>query len=560
MLSQLSRSGFAQARRLPRLAAARAPALARLLSTAPRPAPVDAEEEEWESAFLEATESVSGASNHQESADSLRALVRTGLLRHTDLRDRPERFFKAHRLLARHAVAHGPGFWIRFTVHYNLCFGTVLAVGGPEQVASLDTLQEAGEIGCFALTEKLAGVQSGLVVQTTAEYDAASSEFVLSTPSVGSQKNWISQGFTADRAVVLADLTVGGKRRGPHAFLMELRQGGRLVDGVSVGDMGLKTTGNDLDNAWIALDQVRVPRSALLNAHASVSAQGEYAQCAAGIAPFEMIGQRLYTGRVAVAQASLAYRKKLFEVTKGYADAKPLPNVALGPGAPSLPLSSIPQLKSLYAEAERTAAELETFVVRCEEKLAPLLRTGAAPDAALANAIAVAKVKCVEASIDLCWRLKQEVGSYALMGDSGFAHLDFLSCCKFAEGDSRVLMQKMARDRFKLHLREAAAAAAADAEPAEAYPNAAVGGHSGHRGFRGVPSLSPRTQWGDRKPTPCEEERRLCTLLATALAPAGKDKASQAALWDENWETVYALAEATMDRTMDPVRSEFMRD
>ena len=46
-----------------------------------------------------------------------------------------ERFFKAHRLLARHAVEHGPGFWIRFTVHYNLCFGTVLAVGGDEQVA-----------------------------------------------------------------------------------------------------------------------------------------------------------------------------------------------------------------------------------------------------------------------------------------------------------------------------------------------------------------------------------------------------------------------------------------
>ena len=33
----------------------------------------------------------------------------TGLLGHTDLRDHPERFFKAHRLLARHAVEHGPG-------------------------------------------------------------------------------------------------------------------------------------------------------------------------------------------------------------------------------------------------------------------------------------------------------------------------------------------------------------------------------------------------------------------------------------------------------------------
>ena len=31
------------------------------------------------------------------------------------------------------------------------------------------------------------------------------------------------------------------------------------------------------------------------------------------------------------------------------------------------------------------------------------------------------------------------------MGSSGFVHLDFLQCCKFAEGDSRVLMLKMAR-------------------------------------------------------------------------------------------------------------------
>ena len=33
-----------------------------------------------------------------------------------------------------------------------------------------------------------------------------------------------------------------------------------------------------------------------------------------GIAPFEMIGQRLYTGRVAVAQAALSYCRKLFKI------------------------------------------------------------------------------------------------------------------------------------------------------------------------------------------------------------------------------------------------------
>jgi acyl-CoA oxidase len=62
------------------------------------------------------------------------------------------------------------------------------------------------------------------------------------------------------------------------------------------------------------------------------------------------------------------------------------------------------------------------------------------------QAIAVGKVRAVEGAITLCFALKQEVGSYALMAGSGFEQLDFLQCCKFAEGDSRILMQKMARD------------------------------------------------------------------------------------------------------------------
>ena len=48
---------------------------------------------------------------------------------------------------------------------------------------------------------------------------------------------------------------------------------------------------------------MRLPRSALLNAHAEVDVAGNYSRRTADIAPFEMIGQRLYTGRVAVAQA-----------------------------------------------------------------------------------------------------------------------------------------------------------------------------------------------------------------------------------------------------------------
>ena len=64
---------------------------------------------------------------------------------------------------------------------------------------------------------------------------------------------------------------------------------------MSHGDMGRKTVGNDLDNAWIAFDSVRLPRSALLNRYADIE-DGKYVQKVKGIPVFHMIGQRLFSG------------------------------------------------------------------------------------------------------------------------------------------------------------------------------------------------------------------------------------------------------------------------
>ena len=372
-------------------------------------------------------------------------MIRTDLLRGTDLRDDPSKFFEAHRILARHAVEHGPGFWIRFTVHYNLFAGTVLAVGNEDQVKELDRYQEDGALGCFSLTEKLAGVQSGLVVQTTVDYDEDRGVFILNTPSEGARKNWISQGFTADKTVVLADLRVGGESKGPHAFVMDFRNNGDLVPGITTEDMGKKTTGNDLDNAWIHFDNVELPKSAMLSRYAEIDEAGEYRVKVDGVRPFDMIGQRLYTGRIAVAQAALEYRRQLFKVTREYSDAK---RTFAFKGEPVL--SMIPQLAAIYEENEREMDELDAFVGSCEEALSDCLKAGDVPPARLVDAIATCKVRAVETSIAACFRLKQEVGSFALMDDAGFKHMDFLQCCKFAEGDSRILMTKMARDRLKL--------------------------------------------------------------------------------------------------------------
>lgn len=51
------------------------------------------------------------------------------------------------------------------------------------------------------LLQSIKGVQSGLVVNTTCKWDEDKQVFILHTPDGGAKKNWISQGYVADKAV-----------------------------------------------------------------------------------------------------------------------------------------------------------------------------------------------------------------------------------------------------------------------------------------------------------------------------------------------------------------------
>uniref|UniRef100_A0A7S0RQY7 Acyl-coenzyme A oxidase n=1 Tax=Pyramimonas obovata TaxID=1411642 RepID=A0A7S0RQY7_9CHLO len=459
---------------------------------------------EWTEAFRAATVDVAqmdvGTVSYEESARRLRTLLKTKLLLHTDLRDSPERFFLAHRILATYATKLGPGFWIRFTVHYNLCVGTVLALGTEEQIASLSDMQEHGLLGCFGLTERLAGVSSGLVVNAVADWDEETDGFTINTLDVGAAKNWISQGLVADKAVVVAELRVKGVSHGPHAFFMDFRRDGEVVPGIMLGDMGKKTVGNDLDNAWIMFNNVKVPKSTLLNRYADIR-NGKYVAADSSRPVFHMIGQRLFTGRVAVAQAALEFRRTLYATTKEYTDKR-----QCWTPTGSRPLSSVPQVRALFEENAKNQHLCDRFVAKCESELCRCLRENTLPSVALTDAIAVAKVKAVEDSIKFVHLLQNEVGSFALMKGTGFEQRDFLTCCKFAEGDTRVLMQKMARDRVKAFQKTRAKAKAE-----------------------------------------CTEETALCSELVEAMR---QSSSGPEAAWDIQHEKVYRLAGVIIDRTV----------
>eukprot|EP00227_Mantoniella_beaufortii_P000632 CAMPEP_0197615092 /NCGR_PEP_ID=MMETSP1326-20131121/59855_1 /TAXON_ID=1155430 /ORGANISM="Genus nov. species nov., Strain RCC2288" /LENGTH=585 /DNA_ID=CAMNT_0043183973 /DNA_START=106 /DNA_END=1864 /DNA_ORIENTATION=+ len=498
--------------------------------------------EEWRAAY---TAELSGmlatpAASFHESAARLSHLVRSGLLRFTDLRDAPDKFFEAHRLLVEQGFEQGPGFSIRFTVQFNLFAGTVLELGGASHLAQLEEMQREGTLGCFALTERLAGVNSGLVVQTTAEWHPRRGQFLLSTPHDGACKNWISQGLTATKAVVMADLLVGGTSKGPHAFLIDLRVNGQPAPGVVLGDMGEKTTGNDLDNAWIRFDDKWLDRSTLLDRYCDVAADDTYRPIGGErLSNMELIGQRLFTGRVAVAQGAHEFRRRLFRKTRAYTDAK----ACWAPGGDMTHmLSAIPQLRALYTAAAAQDARMSAYLGAVEAALCDVLRRGARPGAPLVEAVAAAKVTAVDQAIDLCHRLRQEVGSYALMSGTGFEHTDFLQCCKFAEGDSRILMMKVARDRLRQFAKAKrytkGTLPAGGVSPREAAAAAALAGALAESAAH---EMSPVEAWEEHWEK-AAAEAAAAAALAGALAESAAHEMSPVEAWEEHWEKAYALA------------------
>lgn len=436
-----------------------------------------------------------GNIHYSKSADRLRRLLREGPLRLTDLTQEPERFFKAHDIISSFATQVGPGFGIRFTVQFNLFAGTILALGNPEQVKLLDKIQADGKLGCFCLTEVFAGVNSGLVVNTTAVWDESRGQFLLDCPEDGAKKNWISQGLTADLAVVVANLFVKGKPCGPHAFLTTLRDSsGNLTPGVSMEDMGDKSIGNDLDNARINFSKVWLPKNSLLDRFGGITDTGDYG-ARGTVSNADMILQRLYTGRVVIAASTLVFTRSLYKQTREYADQKQcwIPKGKIS-------LSEVPQLATLYDEADHALRRVETLQADVEAGLSHCLRNNVVPDFHLVEKVAALKVKAIETCIEYCFKLKQEVGSYALMGGTGFEKLDYLQCCKFAEGDSRILMQKISRDRLQAFSQE-------------------------QKGSEG--------------------ETRICRDLGQKLMTGGKTA------WVDNWKLVYGLADAVIERVLE---------
>mmetsp|Transcript_8160 Transcript_8160/g.7750 ORF Transcript_8160/g.7750 Transcript_8160/m.7750 type:complete len:299 (-) Transcript_8160:764-1660(-) len=163
-------------------------------------------------------------------------------------------------------------------VQYGLYCKTIKNLGTEKHKEILLEGTSLRTMGCFGLTEIGHG-SNVRGIETTAEYDPETEEFIINSPTDTSAKFWIGNlAKTAHNAVIFAQLVTHEENKGVHAFVFEVRDRSNHLPHprIEIGDCGDKKGAHGIDNGWIKFKYYRVPRDSLLDKFGSVDKEGNY--------------------------------------------------------------------------------------------------------------------------------------------------------------------------------------------------------------------------------------------------------------------------------------------
>ncbi|BFG06510.1 probable peroxisomal acyl-coenzyme A oxidase 1 [Drosophila madeirensis] len=166
-----------------------------------------------------------------------------------------------------------------FGVMYVMLVKALQAQCTPEQYEEFGKRIENFEVcGTYAQTELGHGTYlRGL--ETRADFDPKTDEFVLNTPKISSYKWWPGGlGHSSNHCMVMAQLYIDNKPKGPHMFYVQVRdeETHEPLPGIHIGDIGKKMGFIGVNNGFLGLKNVRIPRTRMLMRHAQVNADGSY--------------------------------------------------------------------------------------------------------------------------------------------------------------------------------------------------------------------------------------------------------------------------------------------
>ncbi|GAB0092190.1 Acyl-coenzyme A oxidase [Sergentomyia squamirostris] len=166
-----------------------------------------------------------------------------------------------------------------YGLHFSMFLPTILGQATPEQQKKwLKRALRCEFVGTYAQTELGHGTFiRGL--ETTAEYDVRTKEFILNSPTLSSFKWWPGGlGHTANYAIVMAQLIIGGEGKGMMPFMVQIRdeQTHMPLPGVKVGEIGAKLGLKSTNNGFLGFTKHRIPRENMLMKNSQVLEDGTF--------------------------------------------------------------------------------------------------------------------------------------------------------------------------------------------------------------------------------------------------------------------------------------------
>ncbi|KAF9935540.1 Peroxisomal acyl-coenzyme A oxidase 1, partial [Modicella reniformis] len=116
-------------------------------------------------------------------------------------------------------------------------------------------------------------------LETTATFIPETDEFEINTPTINSMKWWpgaLAQ--TSTHCAIYARLILHGKDFGVHPFLLQIRELGthNPMPGIELGNLGSKIGFNNIDNGFLRVHKVRIPRDQMMMRNSRVTREGHY--------------------------------------------------------------------------------------------------------------------------------------------------------------------------------------------------------------------------------------------------------------------------------------------
>ncbi|XP_075168301.1 acyl-coenzyme A oxidase 1-like [Haematobia irritans] len=342
-----------------------------------------------------------------------------------------------------------------FGVHLSMVVDCIRQQGTDEQFQKFGVPSEQLQIGgAYAQTELGHGTfLRGL--ETRADFDRDTDEFVLNTPTITAYKWWPGGlGHSANYCIVAANLYIDNEPKGLAMFMVQLRdmETHMPLPGIDVGDIGKKMGFAGVNNGFLGLKDVRIPRTNMLMRHSQVHRDGTFVK---GPVPVLTYFTMVYSRCVIVRNVALLLSMAATIATRYSAVRRQSPINANEP-EPQI-IDHLTQMKKLFPEIATSIAHklASSKLTELYQQTSEDIKRGEFGRLPEMHALScVLKVLCTFASMTGTECLRLACGGHGYLVSSNFSNLyaDAAAACTY-EGENTVLLLQVGRFLMKSYPR-----------------------------------------------------------------------------------------------------------